>query len=63
MPLQEKQVQGELSALAGLQELFDRMVSSHVHSRKAGSVLAAADAVSQLSEAYDYYTAHRAVAH
>ncbi len=42
-----------------VQELFDHMVSSHIHSRKAGSIQAAADAISQLSEAYQDYVSKR----
>ena len=39
-----------------MQELIDRMVSSHIHSRKAGSIEQAAGTITRLSQAYLAYT-------
>jgi hypothetical protein len=38
------------------QELIDKMVSSHIHSRKAGNIEQAADTITRLSQAYLAYT-------
>jgi len=37
-------------------ELIDKMVSSHIHSRKAGSIEQAAETITRLSQAYLAYT-------
>ena len=38
-----------------LQALIDHMVSTHVHSRKAGSIQQAADMITMLSHSYQGY--------
>ena len=45
--------------VCGMQELLGHMVSSHVHSRKAGSMQNAADLITILSTLYDAYMSKR----